>query len=365
MNHRERFVALMKGDPIDRMPLYYFGTWAETKSRWRAEGLAGIGVTGSQGPQLPEMDPDWEAGMWRAHGLVDVNPISPHHQETLEETDDYRVVRTPLGAVLKHSKRGSSIEQHIDEALQPTRASWERFKRFVDPNAPERRPSDWEAKAAVLNQGERLTPFCLGSLFGWPREWMGVEQLTYLSCDDPLLFEEIIDYLTEFYIALFRPVLEKTRFDFAYIFEDCCCKSGPLLSPATYDRHYARYYRRLTDFCHDMGVEFVLLDSDGKIDALLPLWLDSGIDIVFPIEVGTWQADPIAMRQQYGKELRMIGGIDKHVIPQGETVIREHLERLKPLAEEGGYLPMPDHRIPPNCSLEEFRTYLRIFQEIF
>ena len=281
MNHRERFRALMNYEPIDRMPLYYFGTWAETKVRWREEGLPGIDVAGSQGPQVPGMDPDWE-GM-----------------------------------------------------------------------------------AADLNKSERLTPFCLGSLFGWPREWMGVEQLTYLSFDDPLLFEEIIDYLTEYYIRLFRPVLEKTRFDFAYIFEDCCCKSGPLLSPATYDKHYARYYRRLIDFCHDMGVEFVLLDSDGKVDALLPHWLASGVDIVFPIEVGTWRSDPVVLRRQYGRELRMVGGIDKHVIPKGEAAIREHLEHLKPLAAEGGYLPMPDHRIPPSCSLEEFRTYLRLFQEIF
>ena len=281
MNHRERFRALMNYEPIDRMPLYYFGTWAETKVRWREEGLPGIDVAGSQGPQVPGMDPDWE-GM-----------------------------------------------------------------------------------AADLNKSERLTPFCLGSLFGWPREWMGVEQLTYLSFDDPLLFEEIIDYLTEYYIRLFRPVLEKARFDFAYIFEDCCCKSGPLLSPATYDKHYARYYRRLIDFCHDMGVEFVLLDSDGKVDALLPHWLASGVDIVFPIEVGTWRSDPVVLRRQYGRELRMVGGIDKHVIPKGEAAIREHLEHLKPLAAEGGYLPMPDHRIPPSCSLEEFRTYLRLFQEIF
>ena len=61
----------------------------------------------------------------------------------------------------------------------------------------------------------------------------------------------------------------------------------------------------------------------------------------------------------------MIGGIDKHVIPEGEAAIRQHLEPLKALAAEGGYLPMPDHRIPPNCSLEQFRTYLRIYQDVF
>ena len=356
----------MRYEPIDRMPLYYFGTWRETKERWAREGLEGVEVADrSIGPQLPEMDPDWEEGMWDTHGLVNVNPISDEPSQTLEETNDYRVVRTSLGAVSKVGKHGSSIDHHVEEALKPTRASWERFKTFIDADTPARRPQGWQQQAAILNEGERLTPFCLGSLFGWPRGWMGVEHLTYLSVDDPLLFEEIIDYLTEYYITLFRPVLEVTHFDFAYIFEDCCCKSGPLLSPSTYEKHYAKYYRRLTDFCHEMGVEFVLLDSDGKVDDLLPLWLRSGIDIVFPIEVGTWKSNPVVMREQYGRDLRMIGGIDKHVIRQGEAAIREELKPLQPLAAAGGYLPMPDHRIPPDCSLEQFRTYLRVYQEMF
>jgi uroporphyrinogen decarboxylase len=57
--------------------------------------------------------------------------------------------------------------------------------------------------------------------------------------------------------------------------------------------------------------------------------------------------------------------VDKHIIPKGEQVIRAALQRLRPLVEEGGYIPIPDHRIPPDCSLEQFRTYVKIFQEVF
>jgi hypothetical protein len=61
----------------------------------------------------------------------------------------------------------------------------------------------------------------------------------------------------------------------------------------------------------------------------------------------------------------MMGGVDKHVIPKGEAAIREHLRELQPLAREGGFIPLPDHRIPPDCSLEQFRSYIRIFKEVF
>ena len=61
MNDRQRFSAIMRYEPFDRVPCYFFGTWPETRQRWAAEGLVGIRDSGgSGGPQFPEMDEDWE-----------------------------------------------------------------------------------------------------------------------------------------------------------------------------------------------------------------------------------------------------------------------------------------------------------------
>jgi uroporphyrinogen decarboxylase len=193
---------------------------------------------------------------------------------------------------------------------------------------------------------------------------MGVEELSYLMYDDPVLLEEILEHLANFWMTLMRPVLAKVRFDFAYFFEDCCFNTGPLVSPDLYRKHFDKYYRRLIEFYRSMGVPFMLMDSDGKVDALIDCWLDSGFDILFPIEVGTWKTDPVALRRRFGKRLRMMGGVDKHVIPRGEAAIRKHLEPLRPLVAEGGFIPLPDHRIPPHCSFEQFRTYVRVFKEV-
>jgi len=364
MNDRERFRSIMDYQPCDRLPIYYFGTWDETRERWRREGIsdASGGMTIAQ---ATGMDADWEEGMWNIHGMVNVEPVTPDKGVVLEETAEYRVIRTGTGAILKEGKRGSSIPEHLEEALKPTRASWERFKTFLNPDDPARYAPGWEQKAQELNGRTRVATFMAGSLYGWPRDWMGVEELSYLAYDDPVLFEEIIGHLAGFFMALLGPILEKTRFDFAYFFEDCCFNTGPLISPAIYRQFYHRHYRRMIDFYHEMGVPFVMVDSDGKVDQLIPCWLESGFDIVFPIEVGTWHADPVKLRNQYGRKLRMLGGVDKHVIPQGEAAIRRHLEPLRNLAAEGGYIPIPDHRIPPDCSLEQFRTYVRVFQEVF
>lgn len=368
VNNRDRFQQIMDFQPTDRMPVWFFGCWRETEMRWAQE----YGAPLTDIPAITGMDPDWESGMWGIHDLAKIGSLTtwpslrgPEKRTIIEETDAYRIVRTSLGAVLKENKLETSIPQHLEEALKPTRAAWNEFKKFLDPTDPGRRVPDWETKAAELNKREHMTCFLGGSLYGWPREWLGVEAISCLAYDDPALYEEIIATMANHFMTLLRPVLEKTQFDFVYLNEDCCFNNGPLFSPKAYYQFYHKYYRQLVDFYHGMGVKYVLLDSDGKVDELIPCWLDSGIDIIFPIEVGTWKASPVELRKKFGSQLRMMGGVDKHVIPNGERAIREHLESLKPAVDRGGYIPLPDHRIPPDCSLEQYRTYVRVFKDVF
>ncbi len=361
ITHGERFRAVMNYRPFDRVPLYYFGTWPETLERWQAEGLSSEEAI----PAETGLDPDWEAGMWTCHGLIHNFVLTDIAEEVLEETEDYRVVRTPLGAVHQIGKHGSSIPKHLKEALEPTREDWNRFKRYLDPEDPRRWWEGWEEKATALNEQDRALAIVGGSLFGFVRDWMGVEAFSTLPYTDPVLYEDILEHMTDFFIGIYGPVVERVSFDFIYFFEDCCFNHGPLISPDIFDRYYKKRYRRLTDFYRSKGADKILLDSDGNVELLIPHWLDAGIDIVFPVEVGTWRADPVELRRKFGRDLRMMGGVDKHIIPRGEAVVRAELERLRPLVEEGGYIPLPDHRIPPECSLEQFRSYVRVFKEVF
>ncbi|MCL2639915.1 MAG: hypothetical protein FWD53_03625 [Phycisphaerales bacterium] len=361
MNGRERFNAVMDYKPFDRVPVLFFGTWGETIPLWKEQGLSSFEAI----PQETGMDEDWEPGFWNCHGLVNNRPRRLCEPAVLEETDTYKIVRTAMGAVIKDSKIGASIPQHLKEALEPTREAWREFKKCLDGTAADRAPADREAKLAILNALQRPAAFLAGSLYSWAREWMGVEQWSLLAYDDPALYEEIIETVTNFFIDVHRPFLNKTQMEIAYIHEDCCGRSGPLFSPETYRQFYHKHYVRLINFYKSCGVKYILLDSDGVVDPLIPCWIESGVDILFPIEVGVWKANPAAIRKQYGKNLRMMGGVDKHVIEEGPDAVRRHLEPLVPLVNEGGYIPMPDHRIPPTTSFAQFRDYIHIFKEVF
>ena len=366
MTHRERFHRIFNFQPVDRIPNYYFGSWPETKERWAKEGFDGEMSAGrSQGPQLEGMDPDWEPGLWEAHGLVNLGPIGDMEPVVLKEGNGTRILRSAIGEETLWRTDGSSIPHTLVHALEPSRESWNRFKRFLDANDARRFPDGWQQKAEELNKRDVVTAFMGGSFYGWIRGWMGVENISYLMYDDPELFEEMISTITDHFMTLMKPVLAVAKFDFVYFFEDCCGSHGPLFSPAFYRKFMDQYYRKLIRFYKENGVPLALVDSDGKSDQLIPCWLESGFDIIFPVEVGVWNASPGKLREQFGEKLRMLGGMNKNLIYGPEEDLRTHLMELKIQVDAGGYLPIPDHRIPPQVSYDQMRQYIQLFEEIF
>jgi uroporphyrinogen decarboxylase len=364
MTHRERFNRVFTFQSVDRIPCYFFGTWNETLQRWRTEGFSGEAASGFL-PQLPGMDPDWETGMWGIHDLVLTGPIGDIEPAVLEEDETRRVVRTSIGEELEERKDGASIPHTRVHALKPTRESWEKFKRFLDPADPRRRLPGLEEKAKKLNQRDVVTTFMGGSLYAWLRGWMGVENISYIMYDDPELFEEMVAYVADHFMALMEPVLKVAKFDFVYFFEDCCGSSGPLFSPDFYKSIFDKHYKRMLKFYKDRGVPLALVDSDGWSEKLMPCWVGSGFDIMFPVEVGKWNANPEDLRNKFGRNLRIFGAVNKNLIYKGEAALRSHLESFKPCVKEGGYIPIPDHRIPPQVSYSQMLDYIRIFHEVF
>ena len=125
------------------------------------------------------------------------------------------------------------------------------------------------------------------------------------------------------------------------------------------------HYKRITDLLSEYGINIVSVDSDGKIDKLVPVWLENGVNTMFPIEVGVWNASIQPWREEYGRELRGVGGMNKNVFAQDYAAIDAEIERLKPLVDLGGYIPCPDHRIAPDAKWENVQYYCDKMRQTF
>jgi uroporphyrinogen decarboxylase len=184
--------------------------------------------------------------------------------------------------------------------------------------------------------------------------------------DDPAWFEEMVVTMADLSVGLLEKIFATGGcFDACSMWEDMCYNAGPLLHPDHFRRYLVPQYRRITELCRRHGCDVVWVDCDGKIDDLLPLWLDAGVNCMFPIEIGTWGADPIIYRQRYGKELLMMGGFDKHILAKTTRDIEAEINRLTPLVEEGGFIPFCDHRVPPNVPFANYRFYAETARRVW
>jgi uroporphyrinogen decarboxylase len=383
MSHRERALAVLRYQPYDRLPLVHFGFLSETRERWLREGHITENECRHAGDATPAENKLTERlGFdfnWQNMFHTDVG-VRPHFEEVVVATfpDGTRHVRNGIGAVRVDRPGAGSIHAEVDHLLKE-RASWEAHFRPRLQWSPERvnnanvRTADGvipfgKGGLEYLRRHEWEKPLGLhcGSLYGAFRNFVGVENTCYLLADDEALFTEIIDTLADIAFRNIEYVLAAgARFDFAHFWEDICFKNGPLVNPAVFAAKVGPHYRRITRMVNRFGLDIVSLDCDGLIDALVPVWFENGVNAMFPIEVGTWNASIRPWRAQYGRELRGVGGMDKRVFARDRRAVDAEVERLRPLVELGGYIPCPDHRIPGDCQFDLIRYYTERMRSVY
>ena len=133
-------------------------------------------------------------------------------------------------------------------------------------------------------------------------------------------------------------------------------KTGPLIDPRVFRKFAFPHYRRVVEWLHSRGIKHIGLDSDGNISELVPLWLEAGINLLWPFEVEAGM-DVIEVRAKYGHDLALVGGIEKRWRGGGEAMRRE-VETVMPVVEDGGYIPELDHSAPPDISWAYFCEYI-------
>jgi uroporphyrinogen decarboxylase len=74
-------------------------------------------------------------------------------------------------------------------------------------------------------------------------------------------------------------------------------------------------------------------------------------------------SDPLIVRQRHPR-CAIIGGMDKRVLASGRDGIDAELRRVQPLWEDGAYIPMLDHFVPPDLSYDDYRYYVERRREM-
>jgi hypothetical protein len=109
------------------------------------------------------------------------------------------------------------------------------------------------------------------------------------------------------------------------------------------------------------GVGIVGLWTSGDTERYLPTLMANEINCLMILEQQAGM-DPLKLREKYGKELLLIGGISKESLIAGPSQLDREIDRLLPLIAQGGYVPAIDDMIPPEVPFSHYVHYVKRMQ---
>lgn len=387
MKNRERIVNAVVGDPVDRMPvtmLWNFNPWAETMQRWLDEGLRDNAewreafkydlkkdgdIDQINRVRVQNKDNNWNKWFGMDPGIRQIFEInlgfSPKFEyKIIKDCGDTILYQDEYGIINENKKTVSALPHGVAFPVTGWK-DWEKLKEErLQFNIEDRLPANWDNLADELNQGEQAVEIGMYpyGLFGTLRDLMGVENFLLACYKESDLIMDIMTTLTDLWISIYKKVSEKVKIDSIHMWEDMSGINGPLLAPRFIKKFMVPNYLKIKKFANETGIKIFSLDTDGNVDKLLPILLESGINMIYPFEVPAG-SDVIKYGEQY-PELCMYGGIDKGKIALGKDEIHKELKRIEPLLDRGRYFPALDHGPHPDISYQTMDYYTKSLREL-
>lgn len=370
MTPRERFIAVAKRQPVDRMPYVFGGPRASTFAAWRKQGLS------------EELIRNWhtftgaDGGM--GIGKLYCGPVPPMEEIVYKEEGNYRWWRDHWGVyrmdAIKQPTDGFVTRRYLEFFVKDP-ATWEEMKTHFDPHSPERtgpggdgapltnlNPNNyrhvgdgpgWTAYVEAANNSEYPVSLVVPCLYWSLRDMCGFEGLSMMFYDQPRLVHEMMEYWTWFLIELLKEPLSHIKVEHVILNEDMAYKGQSMISPAHMREFMLPRYKQLYNFLKGKGVDVVDMDSDGYNGQILEAMYPEAIDAISPIEIAAGNDPEVILRENPG--IYITGGIDKRELRFDKAQARvEVARRYKTAREYGGYVPSVDHGVPPDIPVRTF-----------
>jgi uroporphyrinogen decarboxylase len=156
--------------------------------------------------------------------------------------------------------------------------------------------------------------------------------------------------------------------DVAVEYDDLGWQSGLLVSAEMYRRYVKPRHKELFNFIKARSHAAVFLHTCGAVYELIPDFIETGVDILNPLQVSAaGMGDTRRLKQEFGDKLTFWGGgVDTQgVLPGGtpEEVKDEVKRRIADLAPGGGFVFSAVHNIQPDVPPENTMAMWEAWKE--
>lgn len=356
MTTRERFVNVLTGRPVDRVPfMKVFGGTNHVLPSWEKEH-PGLSRTIDSLCQFEGRYRGWDCPP------VNLDLSCINRWEVLADDAVARTARRADGMV-KVFVKGCDYHHQTLEYPVRTRGDWERIKaEFLDPDDPARFPPNWPEVVAGYRDRDFPLQLTHRGVYGFPRVLMGDEALAYAFYDDPALVHDIMDSYTDFALRVWEKMVRDTDYDLVECWEDMASKHGSIISPATFREFMKPNYEKIQAFCREHGIPIVLVDSDGNTMALAEVMLESGVNAMYPWEV--LAGNDVDVLREGLPGMAAIGGLKKEAMAEGPEAVAAEMGKAARLIRKGRFIPGPDHFVQSFTTWEQYRDFMVRLREV-
>lgn len=362
MTERERFLKVLNGETPDRVPLFLdLGHWyrMESGQKWNLFTISNCTK------EIADLHREVGAGWYVEVGALHEEYYDENVERTrvMEGDDVIESFRTPVGSIF--------MKRHWN----PVSSSWNITKRMVEnvedlkvlTYAMEHKHfrakyENWEHIEEIggdVGLGFPSMPYTgLGSIVSY---YSNPDTAIFLSYDEPEAFEEYIEAVNGRLPGLMDILAAGPAPHF--LFSDNL--SSDIQSPSMFRKYSFETYRAIADHLH-AGGKTVSAHIDGRMNKLLPLMAEAGIDVADACTPApTGDLTPMEIRAQAGKMVIM-GGISPTMwlphTPEKEFVahVREWLDTRKVsprLVQSAG------DQVPPGTKLQRIKLLREIVED--
>jgi len=329
MTSRERVLAALRREPVDRIP------WME--------GIVENGIASAVCGE--PINVDWSVapdGFPRQSGAELAEEQKKVNRALGKDNINFSAFAPVFAHKMKKSDDGGPVI--VGDGMIRTRADFDSVFRLPPPHD---RGFIAKAREFVANKDDYCAVACVRLGIGSTLLSMGVESFSYAMADDPQLVRDIHDAYADWTREVVA-ALQGVGFDVIWAFDDVAFNSGPMFSPAFYVSHILPREREVAA----TSKLPLITHSDGDMTPLLDAWLRLGQAAIHPIQPDVM--DIRAVKKKHGHRLCLVGNVFMDDLARGrpEDIKAQVRDLIETVGAGGGYIVSSSNSLTDNMRPE-------------
>ncbi|MBI9016906.1 MAG: uroporphyrinogen-III decarboxylase [Phycisphaerae bacterium] len=195
------------------------------------------------------------------------------------------------------------------------------------------------------------------SIFQSPIQTLIGEERSFMALMlEPDFIDTLIEHILEFQLAYIEKFFKAAngRIDFFRIGDDYGTQRGLLMSPRVWRKRIQPGLMKMAELAKSFGAHYYH-HSCGAIRQLIPDLIETGVEVLDPIQVSATDMIPAELKAEFGDKLCFSGGVDENeLLTKGtpEQVKQGVKKLMDAMAPGGGFFVGPTHNFQDDIPTE-------------